>query len=91
MFPGGRLLLAGAALLAAVSARAQDGTELFAPETVTLVGDARIVGADGEPSWLDGAFGKTRFAQLQRMSSSHSAITVRVLPAPVAITTRALR
>ncbi len=34
---------------------------------------------------------RTRLAQLQRIKRSTSAITVRVFPAPVAITTRALR
>ena len=33
----------------------------------------------------------TRLTQLQRISRSHSAITVRVLPAPVAMTSSALR
>jgi hypothetical protein len=48
-------------LSAAVPAHAQDGLELFTPETVTVAGDMRIAGADGEPGWLDGGYGKTRF------------------------------
>ena len=34
---------------------------------------------------------KIRNAQLQRINKSHSAMTVRVLPAPVAMTTNAFR
>jgi hypothetical protein len=33
----------------------------LAPETVSGVVDLRIAGADGEPSWTDGGFGKARF------------------------------
>ena len=52
-----RGLLAAAVLFACLPAAAQ---ELFAPETITLAGDARIAAADGETSWLDGGYGKTR-------------------------------
>jgi hypothetical protein len=54
---GAALLVAGAA----APSRAQDGPELFTAETVSVAGDIRIVGADGEQSWLDGGYGKTRF------------------------------
>jgi hypothetical protein len=50
-------LIAGAA----DPARAQDGPELFTPETVSVAGDIRLVGADGEQGWLDGGYGKARF------------------------------
>ncbi|THD37198.1 MAG: hypothetical protein E7773_03950 [Sphingomonas sp.] len=40
---------------------AQSATELFTPETVAVSGDVRIIGGDGETSWLDGGYGKTRF------------------------------
>jgi hypothetical protein len=66
MFPGvdSRMstLLAAATLGCTLASpgHAQDGPELFTPETVTLVGDARIAAADGETSWLDGGYGKTR-------------------------------
>jgi len=61
MFGGLRLLLAAAALAAASPACAQSGTDLFSGETVTLIGDARIVGVDGETGWLQGGLGKARF------------------------------
>jgi hypothetical protein len=48
-------------LSAAVPAHAQDGPDLFSGETLTVTGDARIVGADGEQGWLDGGYGKARF------------------------------
>jgi hypothetical protein len=70
MFPGmfpriRHWLPAAAALLACTVAapplHAQDGPELFSAETVTLAGDVRLGGADGEPSWIDGGYGKARF------------------------------
>jgi hypothetical protein len=60
MIRGSRLLIAlsGAALVATTApARAQ----ILSGETVSITGDARIVAADGEKSWLDGGLGKTRF------------------------------
>ncbi|HEX4695965.1 hypothetical protein [Sphingomonas sp.] len=42
-------------------ALAQSATELFTPETVAANGYVRIVGTDGETSWLDDGYGKTRF------------------------------
>ncbi|MDB5680743.1 MAG: hypothetical protein JWO16_548, partial [Sphingomonas bacterium] len=42
-------------------ARAQSAIELFTPETVAAAGDIRVVGVDGETSWTDGGYGKTRF------------------------------
>lgn len=42
-------------------ALAQSATELFTPETLAANGDVRIVGVDGETSWLDDGYGKTRF------------------------------
>lgn len=46
---------------AAGQARAQSAVELFTPETVAVTGDIRVIGVDGEPSWLDRGYGKTRF------------------------------
>lgn len=55
-------LLAVVALsCASVAARAQSEVDLFSRETVAVDGDIRIAGADGEPSWLDGGYGKGRF------------------------------
>ena len=34
---------------------------LFSPETLTLSGDLRLVGVDGERSWVDDGFGKLRY------------------------------
>src|SRR3954466_9237104 len=33
---------------------------LFTPDVLELNGDLRLVGVDGEPSWVDGGFGKLR-------------------------------
>jgi hypothetical protein len=49
------------ALLVPTPALAQSAVELFTPETVTVIGDIRIAGVDGERSWIDGGYGKTRF------------------------------
>lgn len=69
MFPlaprsGPKWSLSWAVLLAAAGiapARAQDGLDLAGPDTIAVVGDARIVAAGGEQGWLDGGDGKTRF------------------------------
>ncbi len=55
--------LPAAVLVAAASApaQAQDGPELFTAETLSASGDIRLGGADGEASWIDGGYGKTRF------------------------------
>ncbi len=37
------------------------GTDILSRRTFSVVLDARLVGADGGPSWLDRGFGKTRF------------------------------
>jgi hypothetical protein len=56
--------IAGAATLAALClpcgiARAADAPTL--PFDLTVTGDVRVIGVDGERSWLDGGFGKLRF------------------------------
>lgn len=56
-----RRLLTLFALCAAVPAAAQSGTALVSRETVHASVDLRLVGVDGEPSWLDGGYGKGRF------------------------------
>ena len=48
------------ALLCAAPAYADPVQGLFSPDTLQLTGDLRLVGVDGEPSWLDGGFGKLR-------------------------------
>jgi hypothetical protein len=53
------LIPALAALLVAAPAAAAN-VDLFAPETLSLSGDIRLVGVDGEQSWRDGGFGKLR-------------------------------
>ena len=59
-----RHLLGSAALGLAVTtglpAAAQDYGDPSG-KALTVVGDARVVVADGERSWIDGGFGKTRF------------------------------
>src|SRR5689334_1177045 len=52
-------VLAGTLLLAAAPARAD--VDLASPETVSALVDLRLAVADGERSWVDGGFGKTRF------------------------------
>lgn len=42
------------------SASAESGVKLFAPDTVALSGDVRLVAVDGETSWVDEGFGKLR-------------------------------
>jgi hypothetical protein len=56
-----RLATTVAAVLIASPAHAQSTVELFTPETVAVSGNIRIIGVDGETSWLDGGYGKTRF------------------------------
>lgn len=56
-----RLLLGLVAVLLPAPALAQEGLALFTPETVSISGDLRIVGVDGERGWLDEGFGKGRF------------------------------
>lgn len=55
------LLALVAALTLTAPARAQSGTDLFSAETLHASADLRVVGVDGEPSWLDGGYGKARF------------------------------
>ncbi|MEI9926594.1 MAG: hypothetical protein WDN44_01270 [Sphingomonas sp.] len=55
------LLAASSAVYGIAPARAQDGTDILSPDTISIAGDIRIVDADGEPSWLQGGLGKTRF------------------------------
>src|SRR5437762_340823 len=58
-------LLAGSAIplgcaFAALWAAPASGAELFASDTLELNGDLRLVGIDGQESWVDGGFGKLR-------------------------------
>lgn len=52
-------LAAGALWLAAAPARAQ--VDLLSPAVVSALADVRLSGADGEPSWFQDGFGKTRY------------------------------
>jgi hypothetical protein len=52
-----RLLLLAGVLLWADTARAEP--DLFSPESFAGLLDLRLSAADGEPSWLNGGFGKT--------------------------------
>jgi len=58
-------LLTGSAIplgcaLAALWSAPASGAELFAPDTLELNGDLRLVGVDGQESWVDGGLGKLR-------------------------------
>lgn len=56
-----RRVLAVAALIAAPGvAQAQRAFDLLSPETVAVAGDLRVIGVDGETSWLDRCYGRTR-------------------------------
>src|SRR5437868_8490062 len=48
------------ALVCAAPARAESDLRLFSGDTLELNGDLRLVGVDGEQSWVDGGFGKLR-------------------------------
>src|SRR5438105_5273336 len=57
----GSARLVGCALCCCASpAAAQPNFSLFAPDHLQLIGDVRLVAADGEKSWVDGGFGKLR-------------------------------
>lgn len=49
------------------------------PETLSAVVDIRAVAADGEPSWTDGGFGKTRFGGDQGDVSARPVLAEAVL------------
>src|SRR4051812_29116810 len=51
-----RACVASAAITFAAAAAAQT-----LPVDLSVTGDVRLVGADGEASWIDGGLGKTRF------------------------------
>ena len=53
------VLAAGALLLAAGPALAQ--VDLLSPAVISVQGDVRLSAADGEASWLQDGFGKTRY------------------------------
>lgn len=55
-----RHALAAGLLVAAFPAAAQDYDDPSG-HALTLAGDLRLTGADGEPSWIDGGYGKSRF------------------------------
>lgn len=61
----GRLGLAVFVILMAILAQPRPAVaqvDLFAPDTISGMLDIRVAAADGERSWLDGGFGKTRFS-----------------------------
>ena len=51
--------LAGALLACAAPAEAQ--VDLLSRSVISGQADLRLSAADGEPSWLDGGFGKARY------------------------------
>ena len=51
------------------------GTDIFSKNTITVLLDARLVAADGERSFVDGGFGKTRFS-----GGSNGDLRARALP-----------
>lgn len=57
---GAILLGCASAALWAVPASAQSDLKLFSEGNIEFSGDARLVAVDGEPSWLEGGFGKLR-------------------------------
>src|SRR3982751_5012788 len=48
------------AALWAAPASAEPRPKLFTPDTLEITGDLRLVGVDGENSWVDGGLGKLR-------------------------------
>ena len=54
-------VFAATALGAAGTANADGLADVAGPSAFTLVADGRLVAVDGEPSWIDGAFGKLRY------------------------------
>jgi hypothetical protein len=55
-------ILKGCALAAlwAMPANAESDLRLFTPDALEVSGDVRLVVVDGEPSWVNGGFGKLR-------------------------------
>ncbi len=53
-------LVAGVAVGGAACA-GDSNTDLLSAEKITVAADVRLVGVNGERSWLDGGFGKTRY------------------------------
>src|SRR3954463_5225229 len=58
----GRAIPLGCALAALCpsAANASSDTRILTADTFHLSGDVRLVGVDGEKSWVDGGFGKLR-------------------------------
>jgi hypothetical protein len=73
-------VLAGALTLAASQARAD--VDLVSPETVSALVDLRVAVADGERSWVDGGFGKTRFGGDGGLEAHAAVAVAAVLWAP---------
>ncbi len=57
-----------------------DDTDILSADTLSLILDARLVIADGEESWADGGFGKTRWD-----GSSDGDFKVNALPVEAAL------
>ncbi|MDB5710373.1 MAG: hypothetical protein JWL96_2443, partial [Sphingomonas bacterium] len=60
---------------APAEADSSSGTDIFSKNTITVLLDARLVAADGERSFADGGFGKTRFS-----GGSNGDLRARALP-----------
>src|SRR4051794_14704399 len=56
----GRAIPLGCALAALWAAPAYAEARLFTPDAFEIIGDVRLVGVDGERSWVEGGFGKLR-------------------------------
>ena len=63
-------------LVASQATAAEKGSDLLSPETLTLSGNVRLIGVNGERSWVDGGFGKLRYGG----TSGDGAGASRVLP-----------
>jgi len=56
-----RLVAAIVAIAFPSLVHAQSDGGIISPDAVAIAGDVRLIGVDGETSWLDGGYGKTRF------------------------------
>ena len=70
------------ASLWAAPVAADPGPGLFSPDTLQVTGDIRLVGIDGEPGWVDAAFGKLRSGSSGdfRVQPEHGGIIERCDP-----------
>src|SRR5512139_4077008 len=55
------LVAAALALALAPGPASAETSDLIGPQSLSVIGDIRLVAADGERSWTDAGFGKSRF------------------------------